>query len=330
MKRIINIEYCTIFFQILNRKKKKNEKRKKIKLIDTQKKNATKKSILLTCGHGLVWEVSAALAAVAVGNGRTRHQTELWKLPELSSEVPIFYLLFLSFFLDDFFGGGSLALFQFLRGALGPPPPSVVRFFFLLSRPPDRLHETLFFCGVFFFSKYKLKEKKKKKDYGKTMLWERPKMSGGKKGQMLPFIKYNNTLQNEDVFVFQSSGIEWPPPCSVWPWASLFCQCWFLWTIWKACTLNVDYIWIYFVPFFYFLFFFERRHNCSLSCTHTQKSGFRLRKAGFPEYWLHAIVMYVFTSEYKNFKKKIRKIPIVSTESYGFEKRRVNFCFLNP
>lgn len=65
---------------------------------------------------------------------------------------------------------------------------------------------------------------------------------------------------------------------------------------------------------------------------HTRKSGSCLRKARVPEYQLHAILMYIFMmSKKKNNKKKDDlKETILSTESYGFQKKRKYLLFLNP
>lgn len=63
---------------------------------------------------------------------------------------------------------------------------------------------------------------------------------------------------------------------------------------------------------------------------HTRKSGSCLRKARVPEYQLHAILMYIFMMSLKKKKKKKKddvKETILSTESYGFQKKRKYLCF---
>lgn len=94
--------------------------------------------------------------------------------------------------------------------------------------------------------------------------------------------------------------------------------------------VNVDFMdYLKPVCFMLIIFFsFVKEDIIAHYLAHTRKSGSCLRKARVPEYQLHAILMYVFMR--KEEKKKDAGGKILSTESYGFQKKKKYLLFLNP
>lgn len=187
---------------------------------------------------------------------------------------------------------------------------------------------TLFFSGV---QKKKKKKISNAKELNHGNVGKRRKRK--KKDKCFHFWKkkvQHNTSQNEDLLCyFQNSGIE--RCCLVL--FNLLCSVLRLisWTIWSLYVL----CWLY----IFFLYIKttkkrkeKKRHNCSLSCTHTKKwilsqEGQGSRVPTPRHFNVH------FYDEFKKKKKKKKddlKETILSTESYGFQKKRKYLLFLNP
>lgn len=105
------------------------------------------------------------------------------------------------------------------------------------------------------------------------------------------------------------------------------------WTIWSLYVLCWSYI---FFPLYKKKqkkkIRKKKRHNCSLSCTHTKKWILSQEGQGsrVPTPRHFNVHFYDELKKRKRQKKDDLKETILSTESYGFQKKRKYLLFLNP
>lgn len=247
---------------------------------------------------------TSALPNLSNGGWRTWHQTEPWLLGLIQRCLPFyFYFIF----------RGLLAFVRFSLSSLicsSARPLTVYSFY---SGVQKQISKTKEWNHV---GKLKKKIKKRLK----------------KKGQMLPFLRKSATLHRMKILLcyFQNSGIE---------------QCCLVMfnLLYSVLMLFMDYLKpVCFMLIIYIFFLLykknrkedKKRHNCSLSCTHTKKWILSQEGQGsrVPTPRHFNVHFYEFKEKNKT-KKKTKddlKETILSTESYGFQKKREYLLFLNP
>lgn len=143
-----------------------------------------------------------------------------------------------------------------------------------------------------------------------------------KKGQMLPIFKCNNWLHRMKIYraTLTNSGIE---QCCLVVWPFFF--------FWFRVDVDfMDYLKFCWLNRIFFSFILKKRkEKSSLCCTHTKKWISSQEGQGSRVPTPRHFNVHFYDDFKKKMNKNVKEI-ILSTESYGFQKKRKYLLFLNP